>query len=336
LFGSITPTPSLVSRRLRIVLPGGSGQIGEVLARFFQSRGHDVTVLTRGPFAAPWQTVYWDGVTPGPWTEHLDGADVCINLAGRSVNCCYRAANRRAIYNSRIDSTRLLNRVVAGLANPPWGWLNASTATIYRHSLDLPMDEETGQFGGRKPLATVDGPDPWNFSARVASDWEESFFETPTPRTRKIALRAAMVLSPVDRNAFVILSNLARMGLGGPQGGGRQFVSWIHELDFARAIEFLLVRDDLAGPFNLTAPNPLPNREFMKILRQAWEVNNGLPIPRPALEVGAFLLRTETELVLKSRRVIPLRLMDAGFAFEFPHFTEAAEELVRRWRHRFD
>jgi len=326
-----------IPRRLRIVIPGGSGQLGQILASHFQEQGHHVTVLTRGPYTAPWQTVHWDGATLGPWTEHLEGADVCINLAGRSVNCRYHAAHRKTICDSRIDTTRLLNHVIANLADPPAVWLNASTATIYRHALDRPMDEATGELGGNEPISALRrAPDTWNFSIRVAKDWESAFFETSTPRTRKVALRSAIVFSPISGNAFVVLSNLVRIGLGGFQGDGRQFVSWIHDADFARAVDFLIVRDDLEGPVNLASPNPLPNREFMAVLREAWDVPNGLPLPTPLLELGALLLRTETELVLKSRRVIPTRLLDTGFHFEYLNWPAAAEDLVRRWRHRFD
>jgi uncharacterized protein (TIGR01777 family) len=304
--------------------------VGRVLARHFQQRGHHVTILTRGPYAAPWHTVHWDGETIGPWTEHLEGADVCINLAGRGINCRYTAANRKAIYNSRIQTTRLLNRVIAELADPPKVWLNASTATIYRHALDRPMDEKTGQLGGNETGA----PETWNFSVRVAKDWEGAFFETPTPRTRKVAMRSAIIFSPVHGGAFAVLSNLVRLSLGGAQGNGRQFVSWIHETDFARAVEFLIARDNLAGPVDIASPNPLSNREFMAALRQAWNVPNGLPVPAPLLEIGAFFLRTETELVLKSRRVVPGRLLNAGFQFIFPNWPAAAEDLVQQWRTR--
>jgi hypothetical protein len=326
------PIPDLSARPLRIVIPGGSGQVGEMLARTFQQHGHHVTVLTRGPYTASWQTVHWNGEQIGPWTEHLEGADVCINLAGRSVNCRYTAANRESIYHSRIHTTRLLNQVIAGLADPPRIWLNASTATIYRHALDRPMDELTGQLGGNEPGA----PDTWNFSIRVAKDWERAFFETETPRTRKVALRSAITFSPVPGNAFAVLSNLARVGLGGKQGSGRQFVSWIHESDFARAVEFLIAHDEMEGPINIASPNPEPNRDFMATLREVWNMPNGLPIPSPLMEIGAFFLRTETELVLKSRRVVPTRLLNAGFKFDFPYWPHAAEDLVRQWRQRND
>jgi uncharacterized protein (TIGR01777 family) len=316
--------------RLRVVIPGGSGQLGQILARHLQECGHHVTVLTRGPYTAPWMTVHWDGVSIGSWTEHLEGADVCINLAGGSVNCRYHRANREAIYNSRIDTTRLLNHVILNLADPPKVWLNASTATIYRHALDRPMDEATGELGGNEPGA----PNKWNFSIRVAKDWEAAFFETSTPRTRKVAMRSAIVFSPIAGNPFVIYSNLVRVGLGGMQGSGRQFISWIHDADFARAVEFLIDRDDLDGPVNLASPNPLPNREFMALLREAWDMPNGLPAPAPLLELAAFFHRTETELLLKSRRVIPTRLLQSGFHFEYENWPAAAEDLVYRWRHR--
>jgi hypothetical protein len=308
-----------------------------MLARYFQERAHHVTVLTRLPYAETWQTVRWDGETLGLWTEYLEGADVCINLAGRNVNCRYTAANRAAIYDSRIRSTQLLGDVIAALADPPRVWLNASTATIYRHALDRPMDEATGELGGDEWLtAHRRVPRSWNFSIRVAKDWEAAFFAAPTPHTRKVALRSAITFSPAPGNAFALLLNLVRLGLGGTQGNGRQFVSWIHELDFARAVEFLIARDDIDGPVNVASPHPLPNREFMAILRDACGIPNGLPAPALLLELAAVFLRTESELVLKSRRVVPGRLLDSGFHFQFPGWQEAAEDLVHRWRHRFD
>jgi hypothetical protein len=327
----------MFSRPLRIVLPGGSGQVGRMLSRYFQESGHQVTVLTRLPYAEVWQTVRWDGETIGPWTEYLEGADVCINLAGESVNCRYNAANRAAIYNSRIRSTHVLGKAIGALADPPRVWLNASTATIYRHALERSMDEVSGELGGDEWITPRRrAPKSWNFSVRVAKDWEAAFFAAPTPRTRKIALRSAITFSPVSGNAFAVLSNLVRVGLGGTQGNGRQFVSWIHELDFARAVAFLIARDDLEGVVNLASPNPMPNREFMADLRDAWGIPNGLPAPAPLIELAALFLRTESELVLKSRRVVPGRLLQAGFDFQFPGWPEAAADLVDRWRHRFD
>ncbi len=312
---------------MKIVIPGGSGQVGRILARHFHNGGHRVTVLSRAPRPAPWNVVRWDSVTPGGWIAELEQCDVCINLAGRSVNCRYTAANRRAIYDSRIRSTHLLNQVIASLPRPPRLWVNASTATIYRHSLDRAMDE-TGELGGNEPGA----PDTWNFSIHVATDWEKAFFSTPTPFTRKVAIRSAITLSPDRGGVFAVLLGLVRCGLGGRQGPGTQFVSWIHEADFVRAIDFLITREELSGVVNLASPNPLPNHEFMKVLRDACGVPVGLPSPKWLLEIGTWLMRTESELVLKSRRVVPGCLVHAGFQFHFPDWQAAARDLVARWR----
>jgi uncharacterized protein (TIGR01777 family) len=322
-------------QRLRIVLPGGSGHVGQILARHFLALGHHVTVLTRSPYTAPWETVHWDGERTGSWTETLEGADVCINLAGRSVNCRYTQKHRHEIHRSRVEATGLLSRVITSMKSPPRVWMNMSTATIYRHSLDHDMDEATGELGGGELVGTHRrAPDTWDFSVGVAKDWEALFFAIPTPRTRKVALRSAIVMSPTPGGAFAILLNLVRTGFGGTQGNGRQYVSWIHETDFVRAIDFLIARDDIEGPVNIAAPNPLPNREFMGALRDAWEMPNGLPAPWPLLQLATFLLRTEPELVLKSRRVIPARLLEAGFDFDFRNWQEAADDLVRQWRTR--
>jgi uncharacterized protein (TIGR01777 family) len=315
---------------MKIVIPGGSGQVGQVLARHFHANGHDVTVLSRTPNPTPWRTIVWDGLTPGPWIDELDHSDVCVNLAGRSVNCRYNAANRRAIFDSRILSTQLLNQVIFSLNHPPPIWLNASTATIYRHALDRPMDETTGELGGNEPGA----PDTWNFSIQIAKAWEEAFFSTPTPRTRKVALRSAMTFSPDRGGVFDVFLSLVRHGLGGTNLPGNQFVSWIHEADFIRSIELLIATESLSGPVNLAAPHPLPNRDFLRAIREAWGTRIAIPTTTWMLEIGTFLMRTESELVLKSRQVVPSRLLAAGFQFKFPHWPEAARDLVCRWRHR--
>ena len=313
---------------MRIVIPGGSGQVGHILARHLTEKGHTVTVLTRHPkLSTRWRSVFWDGSTQGAWIDELEGADVCINLTGRSVDCRYTAENRRLIHDSRTNSTRLLNEVIDSLGKPPHLWLNAATATIYRHALDRPMDEVTGEFGGSEP----DAPDTWNFSIEVARDWEAAFFESLTPRTRKVALRSAMTFSPDRNGVFDVFLRLVRFGLGGSQGSGRQFVSWIHDLDFVRAVDFLIARDDLSGPVNLASPNPVPNEEFMRVLREAWRAPAGLRSARWMIEIGTFLMRTESELVLKSRRVVPTRLLEAGFRFEYPTWPEGARDLVDRW-----
>ena len=316
------------SHPLRVVLPGGSGQVGHILARHFLAQGHDVTVITRRNEAVPWRTIRWDGMTLGNWTAALDDVDVVINLAGRGVNCRYNTANRREIKESRTRTTWLIGEAINQLKNPPRAWMNASTATIYRHSIDRAMDETTGVLGGNEENA----PPSWRFSIDVAKSWEESFFSAVTPRTRKVALRSAMVMSPDRGGVFDTLLRLVRFGLGGTSGTGRQFVSWIHDHDFVRSIDYLIDREEIVGCVNLAAPRPLPNKDFMIALRRAWGSRLGLPATAWMLEVGAIFLRTETELILKSRRVIPGRLIDSGFVFRFPEWSVAARELVRRWR----
>jgi uncharacterized protein (TIGR01777 family) len=311
----------------KIVLAGGSGQVGSLLRRHFVSSGDQVTVLTRST-ASGSGFIQWDGRTPGSWVRELEGADLVVNLCGRSVNCRYNARNRYAILASRVHATRVLGEAMARAENPPLVWMNASTATIYRHSLDRDMDEQTGELGGNE----LDAPETWRFSIDVARNWEEAFADAPVPGTRKIALRSAMTMSPDRGGIFDTLLGLVRGGFGGRQGNGRQFVSWIHEADFVAAIEFLLADPSFEGPVNLAAPNPLPNREFMEVLRKAWGISFGIPSTRWMLELGALALRTETELILKSRRVVPGRLLQAGFAFQFSAWPAAAEDLVRRWR----
>ena len=312
----------------RIVIPGGSGQVGTVLARHFHAMGHDVVVLARGARMLPWRVLPWDGINPSAWVSELEGADVVINLAGRSVNCRYTPENRRAILESRIQTTELLGRVISQLSRPPRLWMNASTATIYRHIYDRPMDEETGEIGGNEP----DAPERWRFSIQVATGWEKAFFEAPTPKTRKVALRSAIMLNPDRGSVFDLLLRLVRFGLGGTAGSGKQFVSWIHDADFVAAVEFVIAHEEFTGAVNLASPNPLPNREFMRDLREAWGAPIGLPASSLMLEVASVFMRTETELVLKSRRVVPKRLLDAGFQFGFPDWSTAARNLVDRWR----
>jgi uncharacterized protein (TIGR01777 family) len=316
---------------MRIVIPGGSGQVGRLLARHFLAQGHAVTVLTRRPSSVnPWREVGWDGAGAGEWVTELEGADVCINLAGRSVNCRYTAENRQEIYDSRIGPTKLLGEVMAGMSDPPKLWLNSSTATIYRHSLDRAMDEATGELGGNEPGA----PETWNFSIRVAKDWERAFFEARLPRTRQVAMRSAVTFSADAGGIFEVLSRLVRSGLGGTNGSGQQMVSWVHGADFCRAVDLLIADESFDGVVNIASPNPLPNAEFMRVLRRAWGVPIGLPATAWMIEIGSFLMRTESELVLKSRYVVPGRLEAAGFQFQHADWAEAAADLVAEWRRK--
>ena len=264
---------------------------------------------------------------PGAWVDEMDGSDVVINLAGRSVNCRYNPENRRLIKESRVDSTRAVGEAIARANRPPRVWLQAGTATIYSHRFDAPNDEVTGLFGGSEP----DTPDTWKFSIEVAKAWEDALDGYDLPSTRKVLLRSAMVMSPDRGGVFDTLLRLVRFGLGGRAGDGRQYVSWIHDADFVRAIFWLIEHEEMAGAVNLAAPGPLPYAEFMHALRRAWGMPIGLPASRWMLEIGTRLLGTESELVLKSRRVVPARLLQAGFTFEFPDWPEAARDLCRRW-----
>jgi uncharacterized protein (TIGR01777 family) len=312
---------------VKVIIPGGTGQVGTVLARAFHERGDEVIILSRGLQHAPWRVVHWDAETLGDWATEFEGADVIINLAGRSVNCRYNTENRKLIIDSRVKSTRVVGEAIARASRPPRVWLQASTATIYAHTYDIANDESTGVIGCKE-----NAPDTWRFSNDVVTSWERAANEASTPSTRKVLLRSAMVMSPDRGGVFDTLLRLVRFGLGGRSGSGRQFVSWIHDRDFIRSILWLIEHDELDGPVNLTSPTPLPNDEFMKALRKAWGIRLGLPATDWMLEVGAFLLRTETELILKSRRVAPGKLLESGFAFQFPDWNDAARDLCDRWR----
>ena len=312
---------------MKIVIPGGSGQVGRILSRAFVADGHDVVVLSRNPVDFPTRVVRWDAETVGGWAAEIDGADVVINLAGRSVNCRYSAANRRAILDSRVKSTRVVGEAIARAARPPGVWLQASTATIYAHRYDAANDEATGLIGGSEPGA----PGSWRFSIEVAKAWEEAADAAVVPATRKVLLRSAITLSPDRGGIFDVLLGLVRRGLGGKNGDGKQYVSWIHDRDLVRSV-YWCIEHDLTGPINLASPNPVPNAQFMRDLRAAWGIGIGLPSTRWMLEVGTFLLGSETELVLKSRRVVPGRLLESGFTFEFPSWADAAADLCQRWR----
>jgi uncharacterized protein len=312
---------------MKIVIPGGSGHLGTIIGRELERDGHEVVILSRSGRAGVGRAVGWDGRTLGAWTSELAGADVVINLTGRSVDCRYSPKNRREILASRVDSTRIVGEAIARAVWPPRLWLQASTATTYAHRFDASNDED-GMLGGNEP----DAPDTWRFSNDVARAWEHEVDAAEVPLTRKVKLRSAIVMSPFPGGPFDLLLNLTRHGLGGTAGDGRQYVSWIHYRDFVHAVRWIIDHDNVDGHVNLAAPNPLPNAEFMADLRRAWGIGFGLPASRWMLEIGAFFLRTETELLLKSRRVVSTRLPQSGFDFEFPTWPEAAGDLCGRWR----
>jgi hypothetical protein len=314
---------------MKIVIPGGTGQIGAVLCRAFSGTNDEVVMLTRKPIRrSVCRSVRWDARTLCGWTQELENADVVINLAGKSVNCRYGKRNRHEILESRVESVRAIHRALQNAKRPPRVWLQAATATIYAHRFDTSNDEATGVIGGDEANA----PETWRFSIDVAKAWESAINDGgPLLNTRIVILRSAMTMSPDRRGIFAHLLGLVRCGLGGRVGDGQQFVSWIHEYDFIRAMRFL-IENEISGVMNVCSPNPLPNSEFMRELRRAWGTRIGLSASKWMLEIGAFLMRTETELILKSRRVVPARLLEHGFQFRFPHWRDAANELCARYR----
>jgi len=322
-------THAEADKAMKIVIPGGTGQVGSILARAFRAAGHEVVVLSRRRDTSAY-VVAWDGKTIGPWVEAIDGADVVINLAGHNVNCRYHKKNRDRIMNSRVDSTRIVGEAIRRAARPPHTWLQASTATIYAHRYDAPNDEAAGIIGGTEHGA----PDAWRFSIDVATAWERALDEAEAPHTRKVKLRSAMTMSADRGGIFDTLLALVRRGLGGRSGDGRQYVSWIHHEDFTRAVFWLIEHREIDGVVNVCSPHPLPNAEFMRGLRDAWGIKLGLPTAKWMLGIGALLMRTETELILKSRRVIPGRLVRSGFSFRHPTWPEAARHLCEEWRSR--
>jgi uncharacterized protein len=313
---------------MKVVIPGGSGQVGTILAQAFDKAGYEIVVLSRNPTPFPWRVVAWDAKTLGSWASEIDGAKVVINLAGYNVNCRYHQQNRRLIKNSRVESTRIVGEAIARVSSPPAVWLQASTATIYAHRYDAPNDETNGIIGGSEENA----PETWRFSIDVAKSWEQALNEAIVPHTRKILLRSAMIMSPDRGGVFDTILGLTRYGLGGRAGDGKQYVSWIHDQDFIRSIFWIIEHEEIKGHINLSSPNPVTNAEFMRILRESWGIRIGLPATTWMLEIGAILIRTETELILKSRRVIPGMLQAMGFDFHFPTWAEAARDLCKRWR----
>jgi len=300
----------------KIILAGGNGYLGTVLAAYYRNLADEIIILSRTPQAQDGniKTLVWDGRTEDNWENQLEGAELLINLCGKNVNCRYTKANRAEILASRLIPTALLGQVIGKMLQPPKLWINLSSATIYRHAEDRPQDELSGEIG--------DG-----FSIDVCRRWEQTFFDASTPQTRKIALRMGIVLGRSD-SAFPRLLNLVRLGLGGKQGDGEQYMSWVHEQDAAKCTEFLLQHTELDGVINCTAPVPAKNKYFMAAMRKACGISFGLPTPAWLLRIGAAIIGTETELILKSRWVIPKRLTDAGYQFMFSEAEYAINDLL--------
>ena len=315
----------------KIVLPGGGGFIGRHVTRHFAGKGWEVVVLSR-QLHEPRdgvRFVWWDGANLDAWSDELDGAAAVINLAGRSVNCRYSKKNRREIYQSREFSTEVIGEAIAECTAPPPVWFNASSATVYRHALDRAMDEATGEID---PVEPGKPRNKWEFSVDVVNRWERALFNAATPDTRRIAMRLSMVFGTGSGGVYEAFRNIARLGLGGTQGPGTQYVSWLHVDDFLRMLDWCLENGELIGPINMCSPNPMPNSDFMRAFREACGVKRGLPASSWMLAIGAFFMRTETELLLKSRRVVPGKLLTSGFKFNHPTWPEAAKSIERSWR----
>lgn len=302
----------------KIVLAGGSGQIGTALCLFYGSRTESIVVLTRSKSKQKGNIHYvnWDAKTQGIWAKELEGADMLINLTGKNVNCRYTEENRREIFDSRTNSTLALAEAVKTCHVWPKLWIQSASATIYRHAEDRPMTEKDGIIGS-------------GFSVDVCKKWESEFWDQTLPfvSMRKVVLRTSLVLGKKE-GVFPRLRNLTRIGLGGKQGNGKQWISWIHEADVTNMIEWIATHEKIEGVINCTAPNPIKNIEFMQIMRKGFCMPFGLPSPAWMLEAGAFIIRTETELILKSRWVLPRKILKTGFQFQYPEASAAINDLI--------
>ncbi|QEC77414.1 TIGR01777 family oxidoreductase [Mucilaginibacter ginsenosidivorax] len=300
----------------KIVLAGGNGYLGTVLAKYYKDLADEVIILARkqAPATGNIRTVVWDGKTESGWTVQLIHADMLINLCGKNVNCRYTKKNKAAIIASRVTPTKLLGDVIHKMVDPPKLWINITSATIYRHAEDHPQDETTGEIG-------------YGFSIDVCNIWESTFFKCETPHTRKVALRLGIALGR-SGSVFPRLLNLVKMGIGGRQGDGQQYMAWVHEHDVARSTQFLLDQPETEGVYNCAAPYAEKNADFMRLIRKAYGMPVGLPAPQWLLEIGALVIGTEPELILKSRWVKPRRLMDAGFKFQYEKAEYAIHDIL--------
>ena len=295
----------------RVVIAGASGFMGKHFVERFRADGDEVITVGRSGADVAWgDTVALEAA--------LEGADLLLNLAGKSVNCRYTEKNKAAIFSSRLLTTGELGRSVEAVANPPKLWLNSSTATIYRHADDRPQTDDEGQIGE-------------GFSVNVATAWEREFFAHHREGVRQVALRMAIVLGRGSALSPLLL--LTRFGLGGSQiggktAGGKQMFSWIHIDDVYRAIRFIQNDSDLEGHVNVSSPNPVRNVQLMATLRRILGVPFGIPLYRWMLEVGSFVIKSETELLLKSRWVVPTTLLAEGFEFEHPELEEAVRDII--------
>jgi uncharacterized protein (TIGR01777 family) len=295
--------------RKKIVLAGGTGFIGKYFEEKFKELGYEIRIISRQAQHTSWGNI-------GGIIEDLEDSEILINLAGKSVDCRYNAKNKAEIIKSRTETTEILGNALLACKNPPPLWLNSSTATIYRNSEDRPMTEDQGEIGS-------------GFSVEVAKAWEHSFFSFKLAQTRQIALRITIVLGE-SGGVITPFKNLVKFGLGGVQGSGNQRFSWIHIEDLFNSILFLNENKELNGVINCASPNPITNRELMKSFRHAMNVKVGLPSPKWLLEIGAFFIKTESELILKSRWVVPERLEKAGFKFKYSKIDQTLQQILHK------
>jgi uncharacterized protein (TIGR01777 family) len=297
---------------MKIIIAAGTGFLGKNLEEYFIGKGEEVYILTRNP--GRHNEIRWDARTLGEWKKVLENADVLINLTGKSVDCRYTEKNKKEIYTSRIESTKVLQEAVDQCIHKPKIWLNASSATIYTHSETHLNTEENGIIGD-------------DFSMNICKSWEKEFFRVENETTRKTALRTSIVLGS-NGGAFTKLKMITKLGLGGKQGRGTQKVSWIHIDDFCRAVDFIIKNETISGVVNVTAPNALPNEKFMRKLRNRMNIPLGLNAQVWQLEIASIFLQTETELLLKSRNVYPEKLIQNGFTFNYPDIEAAFQDLI--------
>jgi len=300
---------------MKIILAGGSGFLGTSLIAYFKKQNAEVILLTRHTIKdlSGVRQVLWNGRDAGEWCRELEGADAVVNLCGKSVDCRYTETNKAKIYISRMLPTRAIGLAIQQCKQPPRVWVNASSATIYRASFEKKMDEYTGEVGD-------------DFSESVCKRWEQTMDQVPTPGVRRIILRIAITLAS-NGGALSALKGLTRSGWGGYQGKGNQRVTWIHAEDFCRAVEWTILNDQAKGIFNVCSPETSSNNELMRVIRKELRMPFGMNVPAWLLELGAIFIRTETELVLKSRNVHPARLLDEGFTFLFPTLAPAIKDL---------
>lgn len=313
---------------MKVVIPGGSGSLGKLLAQHWLKAGHEVVVLSRSGRSRAGRGAKWDGENLGPWVEELECADVVVNMAGRIINCPTTDKNMKDIYWSRVNTTRILNKAVQQCKNPPRVWLNMSTATIYAHTTDGPANtESTGVIGGFEEGA----PLYWAHSVNVAKAWEEAFFEIATPKTRKVALRSSFVVETEPGGPFDTFYSGALLGMGGRMGSGKQWTSWVHEEDYLGIMDFLVEHEDIQGAVNVCAPKPVTQEDFMATMREKAGIKFAIPLPEFMVKVATFLNRSDSEIPLKSRRVVPELLLQKGYEFVHPTWDSAAAAAVKSW-----